>query len=193
VPPAEPRTDLDALLYDGESVVEAVDCETGRVAVTSHRLLVLTPDGDGPNVRAVERPNVEAVTTARTGGESAAETGLKAGVVGVVAVAAAPAAAVDVPSVALGSGAIAGLGALTSLFGLLSRLDDALRLLGVGALLVALVAGVWVVRARRNVVRVDIAGGDDLHLEASDPDAVAAALESALRRGDASASSTPAP
>jgi hypothetical protein len=183
-----PTPNLESLLYDGESVVEVVDCAAGRVAVTSHRLLALTPDGDGPNVRTVERPNVESVGTTRVGGERAAEVGIKAGVVGVVAVVVAPFAAIDIPPV---SGGAVGLDGLTALFDLLTRLDDALRLLGVAGLVVAFLAGAWVLHAREKVVGIGVAGGDDLLVAADDPDAVAAALESALRRADTSASSPP--
>ena len=178
--------DLRSLLYDGESVVEVVDCADGRVAVTSHRLLALTPGGGGPNVRTVERPNVEEVTTAGTGGERAAEVGVKAAVLGVVGVAVAPFAAIDVPAVDDG---VVGIGALASLFGLLGRIDDALRLLGVAALAVAFLAGAWVLYARERVVRIAVAGDDDLFVAADDAEAAAATLQSALRRADASASS----
>jgi hypothetical protein len=184
--------DLGTLLYDGESVVDLVDYEAGRVAVTSHRVLVLTPGGDGANVRAVERPNVDGVDTAGVGGGRAASTALKAGLVGVVAVVAAPTVAVDVSGDAVASGSVVGLGGLAALFRLLSRLDELLGLFGAAALLVAVAAGGWAVYTRATVVRIGVAGDEDVHLRAADPDAVRSDLETALRR-DASASSRPAP
>lgn len=178
--------DFRSLLYDGESVVETVDCEAGRIVVSSHRLLALTPEGDGPNVRTVERPNVESVTATKRGGERAAGICVRAGIVGVVAVAVAPFTAIEVPAVS--SDAAVDLGALSALFGLLGRIDEALRLLGVAALLVALLAGMWLLVAREAAVRVSVAGGDDLLVGSEDAEAAASTLRSALRRTDASAS-----
>lgn len=66
-PTADPASP-DRWLYAGESVVAREGFGTGWVAVTTHRLLVYTPDTDGPRFSGYDRPNVEDVRV-ETGGE----------------------------------------------------------------------------------------------------------------------------
>jgi len=49
---------LDDLLFQGESIQEDVGMSTGQVALTSHRLLVFTPEVDGKRFSHADRPNV---------------------------------------------------------------------------------------------------------------------------------------
>ncbi|SDM22818.1 hypothetical protein SAMN04487949_1349 [Halogranum gelatinilyticum] len=51
----------DRWLYAGESVVAREPLGTGWLAVTTHRLLVYTPDTDGPRFTGYDRPNVKDV------------------------------------------------------------------------------------------------------------------------------------
>ncbi len=78
----------ESLLYDGEVIEADVRLDRGGVVVTSHRVLVFTPDREGSNYRQVDRPNVEGVDVTTSGDWSFLELGVKALVVGVVLVAA---------------------------------------------------------------------------------------------------------
>ena len=174
--------EVDDLLYDGEAVVETVPVDDGRVVVTTHRLLAWTPAGEGRRLRSVARPNVASVSEAREGGERAFGVALRAGVVGVVCLVVAPLAAVDVPDVSGGEAALGGgLDALASLFGALALLDEALTVAGALALAVAAAAAGWFLRRRERVVRVDVAGEDDVSVRADDPASAARGIEAALR------------
>lgn len=53
---------VDQLLDEGERERHRVDLEEATVVVTNRRVLVFTPDVDGPNYRSVERPNVTRVS-----------------------------------------------------------------------------------------------------------------------------------
>ncbi|MFC6728528.1 hypothetical protein ACFQDG_07745, partial [Natronoarchaeum mannanilyticum] len=52
------RGRVDELLYAGESIEERVEIGDAEVVVTTHRVLALTPSGDGERYRAIDRPNV---------------------------------------------------------------------------------------------------------------------------------------
>lgn len=67
--PAADPTSPDRWLYAGESVVAREPLGTGWLAVTTHRLLVYTPDTDGPRFTGYDRPNVEDVRV-DAGGDS---------------------------------------------------------------------------------------------------------------------------
>lgn len=54
-------------LYAGESVLVTEPLSSGWVAVTTHRLLVFTPDGDGPAFASYDRLNVRDVGVERGG------------------------------------------------------------------------------------------------------------------------------
>ncbi|WP_276273209.1 hypothetical protein [Haloarcula litorea] len=186
------------LLYDGEGVQEQVRVGDGGVVVTSHRVLAFTPDREGPNYRAVERPNVEGVGLTTDGETDHLERGVKALVAGLALVAAGYTVDLDglVSGVSLSDTAATGaaglgrmLGTLQTLLGLLARLDDLLLLFGALALLFAVVVlGVYL-WSRERVLVVEVAGDDDVHLPApeSGGDAVRDRLWAAIVPGDAPA------
>lgn len=166
---------VERLLYDGETVAEEVAWDGARVVLTSHRLLVFTPELAGANYRAVDRPNVEGVGTAARARGGLLERGVRYGVVGVALIGAG--AVVDlegvVDSVELGGAStqlgLGGLGrALGLMLALLSRLDDLLRAVGALAVLlaVALLAGYWYTRTP--TLTVAVAGGEDIDLPRPD-------------------------
>lgn len=55
------ETTLERWLYAGESVRAAEPLASGWVAVTTHRLLVYTPDTEGTPFASYDRPNVDGV------------------------------------------------------------------------------------------------------------------------------------
>lgn len=57
------------LLYGGEVLVSEAPVGDAQIAVTSHRVLALSPNGDVPRFQALDRPNVAGVGV-RTGGET---------------------------------------------------------------------------------------------------------------------------
>jgi hypothetical protein len=186
----------DALLYDGETVEREVRVGEGGVVVTTHRVLAFTPDRDGANYRAVDRPNVEGVGVTTTGEGAFLEQGVKALVAGVVLVGAGQVISLDgiVAGISIGGGQAASavgigglLGMVQTLLTLLAQLDDIMRLFGGLALaLAAVVLGVYA-WSRERVLVVDVAGDDDVVLSAPDDEAVVEQLEAAVRPGDAPA------
>ncbi|WP_434530321.1 hypothetical protein ACODNH_11885 [Haloarcula sp. NS06] len=98
----------ESLLYDGEVIEADVRLDRGGVVVTSHRVLVFTPDREGSNYRQVDRPNVEGVDVTTSGDWSFLELGVKALVVGIVLVAAGMTVSLDslVGNVSLDSGGL---------------------------------------------------------------------------------------
>ncbi|MBV0925427.1 hypothetical protein KTS45_14565 [Halomicroarcula limicola] len=185
---------VGSLLYDGETVEERVSLGESGVVVTSHRVLVFTPDRAGPNFRQVDRPNVDGVGR-RTSGESRfLEGGLKALVAGVALVVAGQLVSLDslARGVSLDSGSAAtapGLGGMMStlqtLLSLVARLDDLMVLFGGLALVLSAVAlGVYA-WSRERLLVVEVAGGDDVELPASGDDVAIERLRTALLPGDA--------
>jgi hypothetical protein len=169
------RERVSDLLYDGEEIRDSVDVETSTVVVTSHRLLVFTPDGDGPNFRQVDRPNVDGVSAGTRSETERLEQGVRYGVIGAVLVIAGT--VIDLDSL-LGdvSGATQSasefgfggfMGTLQSMMALLTRLDELLQIAGVLALFLSVVLlGVyWYTREPTLVI--EVAGDDDVHVPRS--------------------------
>lgn len=77
---------LDSMLFQGEEVEEEFTMEGARVAVTTHRVLVFTPDGDanGRLFDHADRPNVLDANVQTSGRDSYAGWGVKSAVYGVV-------------------------------------------------------------------------------------------------------------
>ena len=183
------------LLYDGETVEEQVRVGEGGVVVTSHRVLAFTPDREGSNYRAVDRPNVDGTAVTTSGEFGFLQQAVKAIVVGVVLVGAGMTVSLDglVSGISLESGGAAGavglgqmMGLLQTLLGLLGQLDDLMRIFGALALAFgAVVLGVYL-WSREQLLVISVAGGDDVELAAPD-DAkdVRDRLEAALLPGDA--------
>ncbi|GCF13441.1 hypothetical protein Harman_13760 [Haloarcula mannanilytica] len=186
----------ESLLYDGEVIEADVRLDRGGVVVTSHRVLVFTPDREGSNYRQVDRPNVEGVDVTTSGDWSFLELGVKALVVGVVLVAAGMTVSLDslVSNVSLDSGGatsavgIGGmLGMLQTMLTLMAQLDDLLRLFGGLALaFAAVVLGVYL-WSRDRLLVVRVAGDDDIELTAPDDESVVDRIEAAIVPGAAPA------
>ncbi|EMA12234.1 hypothetical protein [Haloarcula marismortui] len=179
----------ESLLYDGEVIEADVRLDRGGVVVTSHRVLVFTPDREGSNYRQVDRPNVEGVDVTTSGDWSFLELGVKALVVGIVLVAAGMTVSLDslVGNVSLDSGGAASavgiggmLGILQTMLTLMAQLDDLMRLFGGLALaFAAVVLGVYL-WSRDRLLVVRVAGGDDVELTAPDDESVVDRIEAAI-------------
>ena len=179
----------ESLLYDGEVIEADVRLDRGGVVVTSHRVLVFTPDREGSNYRQVDRPNVEGVDVTTSGDWTFLELGVKALVVGVVLVAAGMTVSLDglVSNVSLDSGGAASavgiggmLGLLQTMLTLLAQLDDLMRLFGGLALAVAaVVLGVYL-WSRDRLLVVRVAGDDDIELTAPEDESVVERIEAAI-------------
>ncbi|EMA22537.1 hypothetical protein [Haloarcula argentinensis] len=179
----------ESLLYDGEVIEADVRLDRGGVVVTSHRVLVFTPDREGSNYRQVDRPNVEGVNVTTSGDWSFLELGVKALVIGVVLVAAGMTVSLDslVSNVSLDSGGAASavgiggmLGMLQTMLTLMAQLDDLMRLFGGLALaFAAVVLGVYL-WSRDRLLVVRVAGDDDIELAAPDDESVVERIEAAI-------------
>ncbi|MFB6107107.1 MAG: hypothetical protein ABEJ70_09060 [Halobacteriaceae archaeon] len=161
------ESDVDALLFEGERVEATVPVGESRVVVTSHRVLALTPGGDGANYRHADRPNVGSVTVDTSGTTDYLGPALRAAVVGVVLLGAG--ATVDFDGLLGATTVDAGAVPLGGLRGLLGTLRTALALfdeaaLTAGALALAFgLGGIGLyVRSRERRLRVAVAGGADL-------------------------------
>jgi len=186
----------ESLLYDGEVIEADVRLDRGGVVVTSHRVLVFTPDREGSNYRQVDRPNVEGIDVTTSGDWSFLELGVKALVVGIVLVAAGMTVSLDglVSNVSLDSGGAASavgiggmLGMLQTMLTLMAQLDDLMRLFG-GLVLAfaAVVLGVYL-WSRDRLLVVRVAGDDDIELTAPDDESVVDRIEAAIVPGAAPA------
>ena len=182
----------ESLLYDGEVIEADVRLDRGGVVVTSHRVLVFTPDREGSNYRQVDRPNVEGVDVTTSGDWSFLELGVKALVVGIVLVAAGMTVSLDslVSNVSLDSGGAASavgiggmLGMLQTMLTLMAQLDDLMRLFGGLALaFAAVVLGVYL-WSRDRLLVVRVAGDDDIELTTPDDESVVERIEAAIVPG----------
>ena len=159
---------VDDLLYDGETVEESVDVGSATVVVTSHRVLVFTPDSDGANFHQVDRPNVTGVSVRAEGDRSFLTQGGRALLYGVVLFAAgmflpldAVLGGVALPSTTgqLGIGGILGL--FQTMLDLIRSIDDVMRAFGlllVAFSVVPLGVYVW---SRERTLEIGVAGEDD--------------------------------
>jgi len=183
------------LLYDGESVEAQVRVDSGGVVVTSHRVLAFTPDREGANYRAVDRPNVDGVTTTASGEFQFLQQAVKAIVVGIALVVAGMTVSLDglVSGISLDSGGGAAsavglgqmMGLLQTMLTLMARLDDLLRIFGALALVFGVVVlGVYL-WSRERLLVISVAGDDDIELTAPEDEDVLNRLEAALLPGDA--------
>lgn len=181
------RGDVDQLLYAGEELRERVGGGPDEIVVTSHRLLAVTPEAAGPNLHAVDRPNVEGVDVETTGRRRYLTAGGKVLIAGLVSVlvgvvvdfegiaSAMPSPGADAPAA---GGILAILDTVRTGLGLV---DTVLFTVG-GVLAVAGVVAVgayWLTRERN--VLVSVAGDDDVRLsEDGFTEADLARIETAL-------------
>ncbi len=165
------QSHVDQLLYEGEDVLADTQGREAGVVVTSHRVLVFTPKIEGPNLRAVERPNVTGVSKRASGdtrwltaGAKWLATGLALAIVGLL---------LDLDGIigevsTDGTAGQVGVGWVTELFGVFntvfSLLDDLLLFGG----LLSMVAGLglfgWYWQTRADVLEIGIAGGADIEI-----------------------------
>jgi len=179
----------ESLLYDGEVIEADVRLDRGGVVVTSHRVLVFTPDREGSNYRQVDRPNVEGVDVTTSGDWSFLQLGTKALVVGVVLVAAGMTVSLDslVSDVSLDGGGAASaagiggmLGMLQTMLTLMAQLDDLMRLFGGLSLAFAAVVLSVYLWSRDRLLVVRVAGDDNIELTAPDDESVVERIEAAI-------------
>lgn len=180
----------EEVLYDGESIWETVHIRSGAVIVTSHRLLIFTPDQDGPNYRHVDRPNVDGATVSNTGNTGLLKGAIKALVVGGMLLAGglvidfdglASGTALDTGTAGGQIGAGGMIGIFQSVLGLLGRLDEALLVLGgLGFAFGIILLGIYI-RTRNRVLTISVAGDDDITLTAPDEDGSVQRLQDSLR------------
>lgn len=130
----DPAARLERLCYGGEELLESTSLEAGAIGITSHRVLVLTPDGSGARFRALDRPNVTGIVARPTGPTSRRNWSVVVGAVGVGLL-------------------VAGL-----------AIDEVLRFAGLFALLVALGLLAWYYWASGWVIEVAVAGADAVRI-----------------------------
>lgn len=176
--PLDRRTEAFArLCYGGESVVEVVPFSGGVVGVTTHRVLALTPDGGGPNLQAVDRPNVTDVELSSGGDAAHGTRALRYGLYAVLLVGASylidfsGVSGVDPPS---GTGAGQVIDMALAMLGVLSLVDDVLRLAGLGVLVVGLLFAAAYGRSRDGYLAIGVAGGDSVRVPAAASESAAA-------------------
>ena len=171
-----PADEIEPLCYAGESVVDAVPFSGGTVGVTTHRVLALTPDGDGPNLQAVERPNVDGVELSAGGDAAHGARALRYGVYALALVGASfvvdfsSVSAVDPPS---GTGAGRVVQMAVTMTGMLTLVDDVLRYAGLGVLVVALLFLALYGHTRDSYVAIGVAGGRALRVPATGSESAA--------------------
>lgn len=159
---------LQRLCYGGESLEAVVPAGPGAVGVTSHRVLALTPNGPGRRFRTVDRPNVRDIEAGTSGPTSHRDRSVTAGL-GAVALLVSG-TLVDLGGLVQPVEAPTGMG-LEALFAMIEGLvaalalvDEALILLGLLALLVALGSLAWYLRERNRVIEIHVAGGDSVRV-----------------------------
>lgn len=192
------RDRVDRLLYDGERVRESVAVADDRVVVTTHRVLALTPNADGANFRAVDRPNVESVDLSTGGTGRYLRWTIRPLVLGAILVVAGtqldlgdPLSGMDTSSAeATGTGGI--LSTVSSLTSLLAVLDEVMLAVGAVCLLVvALLLGLYL-HSRETALVIGVAGDDDVRLPVDGGhESAAARLESAVAGATAPDGETP--
>lgn len=75
---------LANMLFQGEEVEDEYTVEGARVAVTTHRVLVFTPEGDGRRFDHADRPNVLDANVETTGHSSYVTWSVRSAVYGTV-------------------------------------------------------------------------------------------------------------
>ena len=161
----------EQLTYDGEEITETVELGAGGVVVTTHRVLVFSPTGEGEAFSRVDRPNVTGIERIEAGERRFLFAGAKAGAVGAVLLVAGAVLPLDslVGDVEFGQaggrigiGGVVGL--LESILGVLRSIDTVLLVLGALAFLVAAAAFGWYLRTRAPQLRIERAGDEPLTL-----------------------------
>ena len=161
----------DTLLYAGETAVATLSIPDGQMVATSHRLLILTPDADGPNLRVVQRPNVQRLGQGTNGRQFLRPTVVTMGG-GVAAIALGSLLTVEsmaeaVPTEGPAAGLLGPIGTLLTLVGVLDELLVAAG--AISLLLGTAITVVWLL-VRTAVVTVRVAGGETIRVPAGSLD-----------------------
>ncbi|AOW81222.1 hypothetical protein HTSR_2062 [Halodesulfurarchaeum formicicum] len=178
----------EALCYAGEEIEEHVTTREGAISVTSHRVLVFTPDGEGSNFQAIERPNVTGISKSAGGATRFLLTSAKWLLVGLVLAVAGWLLDFEgvLGPVSVGESAgqvgVDWIGGLFSFFTTaFALLDDLLLVGGVGALVVGLALLGWYWHTRAETIRIEVAGEEAVELPgAGVSDAAVQTLDRAL-------------
>lgn len=184
------KSRVEELLYESESVEEAVDIDDARVVVTSHRVLTFTPGMDGENFRQVERPNVTAVEAGALSNVTLAERAIRYGiyggllvVVGLVVDFERFIGGVSFDAEATQQTGASGLVSIAQgMLDLMGQLDQLMQVAGALLLLVAVAifAVYWLLRTPTLAIRV-AGDGEDLHVpRPEEPELAASTLEQAI-------------
>lgn len=181
----------EQLTYEGEEITETVEAGAGGVVVTSHRVLVFSPEGDGEAFSHVDLPNVGGVEALEAGEPRWLYLAGQAGVVGAILLLAGAVLPLDamIGDVEIGRGASAlgvggVVGVIDTILGLLRNLDTILLVLGALAFLIAAGALGWYLTTREHELRIERAGEDPLTLPTGDegvPESVVQRLRRAIR------------
>jgi hypothetical protein len=169
----DPDERVADLLFSGETIVETAEFGSSVVVVTSHRVLALTPDVDGPNYRHVDRPNVSGVRIETIGATRWLRRAARPFVVGVVLL-------IGGWSVDLGgftsaldgtsteAAGTAGIGGITSMARDLGRVlalfDEALLVGGVACLFLVVGLLALYLSSRQRSLTISVAGGADVEV-----------------------------
>jgi len=161
-------------LRNGEVIEETVAVGENGVVVTNQRLLAFVPEGDGANYRAVERPNVEDATLRHDGDTDYLEYTAKGALGGLAAIGIGLTvdfgSFISLEGVSTTGASEVGVGGLTSLLtsitSLMDRIDDALLVGGLLALVLGLGAFGLYLESRTHNLVIDIAGEEDLYIQA---------------------------
>ena len=66
-----PPVDVEGILHSGEESLGVVRLDPTRFVVTTHRLIVVSPEGPGKRLETIHLPNVDGVEAGTTGGGNA--------------------------------------------------------------------------------------------------------------------------
>lgn len=175
------------LLYGGESLVDEASVDTARIAVTTHRVVALTPNGPGARYQTVDRPNVTGVAVQSQGDLEDAVRAIRFGIYSAVLLGAGALIdldgmiqPVDVPE---GTGLGGVIGTVTMITQAFALIDDLLLAAGLVVLPIALFFCARYLRGRERNLEVGVAGDDPLRVPAPDAGAAEAAatrIEAAL-------------
>lgn len=161
-------------LREGEHIETTVPLGDNAVVVTDQRVFAFTPEGEGTNYRAVERPNVEAVGLEMVGETGWLRYAIKGGVVGAVGIGIGLTTEFD-SLFTLGDVGSSGtvrlefgglLESLQTAIDMLGYLDEGLLVLGGLGVVVALTTLGVFVQSRDHTLVVEVAGDEDIHVPA---------------------------
>lgn len=160
---------LEELLFRGETIKGEVQLERAHVAVTTHRVLALTPDSDGKEFDHADRPNVVGATVATSGDPNYRNWTARGTLYGFGLLSGGYVIdRSDLFGVFSGTGTategVPGVGFIETLVSVLGMLSLALLLLGVVALCVSIaLLGLYATSRERELV-IDLKGRDPIRV-----------------------------